>query len=176
MSPEISAIIIGLTQVCLTGVSAYLVDRSGRKLLLVVSWSVMCVTLVALGVYFKVNQLGEANSSAALSWLPIICVCLYLAGFSLGCGPLPWAMLGELLPGSIKGYCSSFVACFNWLLAFFVTVTFGGLVDALGGHAVFFIYAVICGTGVVFVLLFVIETKNKSLEQIQTELGANKSA
>lgn len=93
-SPEVSAIITGGTQVLLTCVSAALVDRSGRKLLWIVSLIVMSATLTVLGLYFIITKVAEKGkdekSQASLAWLPIVSVCAYLAGFSLGAGPLPW--------------------------------------------------------------------------------------
>lgn len=81
-------------------------------------------------------------------------------------------MLGEMLSSSVKAYCGSAITMFNWLLAFLVTMTFESAVDALGAQWVFWIYAIVCALGVAFVVLFLLETKNKTLEQIQAELGS----
>lgn len=91
-------------------------------------------------------------------------------GYSLGTGPLPWAMLGELLPNRVKTVLNSFVSCLNWLLAFGVTKSFPSLEKAIGLPAVFWIYAVLCALGVIFVMFVLIETKNKTLQEIQIAL------
>lgn len=81
-------------------------------------------------------------------------------------------MLGELLSSNVKAYCGSAITAFNWLLAFLVTMTFEASVDAIGAQWVFWMYAIVCAVGVAFVILFLLETKNKTLEEIQAELGS----
>lgn len=170
MSAGANAIILAVVQVALTGLSAYLVDKSGRRLLWVVSLSLMCICLVVMGIYFTIQRSNPENAKE-FAWLPLVVICIYLAGFSLGTGPLPWAMIGEFLPNSVKTYIGPFIASFNWLLAFAITKSFIPLKDALGADIVFWIYAVICGLGLIFVVLFLLETKNKTLEEIQLELS-----
>lgn len=86
-------------------------------------------------------------------------------------GPIPWSYLSEIFPVRLKGTASAIVACTNWIMAFIVTMTFSGLIDAVGIAFTFLIYSVNCGLCVIFVKLYVIETKGKSITQILQELG-----
>lgn len=171
LSSGISAIILAIVQVLATGVAAYVVDRLGRKLLFMISLAGMCACQVLLGVYFMIDA-SNHDTGKKIAFLPLLSICIYLLSFSLGTGPLPWAMLGELIPNRVKGGVGSFVSCLNWMLAFGVTGSFTYLVDWFGAGIVFFAYAVLCGLGLVFIIFILIETKNKSLDEIQKELGA----
>lgn len=170
MSPGLCAVILGIVQVIATGVAAGTVDRAGRKLLFIISLAVMCVCFVFLGIFFLIQENNEEQAKK-IGWLPLTSVCLYMLGFSLGTGPLPWALLGEMIPNRIKSVVASAISALNWLLAFAVTCSFPALVETLNAAPVFWGYAVICALGVAFEALFVIETKNKTLEEIQKELA-----
>lgn len=79
-------------------------------------------------------------------------------------------MLGELLPNQIKSIAGSGIACVNWLMAFVVTVSFKSAVDAIGAPAVYFGFTILQAFTLVYVIFFLLETKNKTLERIQEEL------
>lgn len=166
----ISSIILGIVQIIATAVCTAIVDKVGRKILWIVSISIMIVCLVLLGVFFIVKE-NDPDMATSISILPLGSLCLYLVGFSLGAGPLPWAMLGELLPDQIKSIVGSAVTFVNWMMAFAVTASFLPLVDLVGAPCVYFGFAVLQGLTLVFIVLILIETKNKSLDQIQQELA-----
>lgn len=170
LSPGLSSIILGVVQICATIVCTLFVDRVGRKILWIVSLIIMITCLILLGVYFLIKN-SDPELAKTLSLLPLISLCVYLVGFSLGSGPLPWAMLGELLPDQIKSIVGSAVTCVNWFLAFVVTVSFTSIIEAVGAAAVYFGFAVLQTLTLAFIILVLIETKNKSLEQIQQELS-----
>lgn len=175
LAPGISAIILGVVQVVATAFAAYAVDRFGRKLLLIVSLSVMCLCQVVIGGYFMLDS-KDHETARSMGFVPLLSICMYLVGFSLGAGPLPFTLLGELLPNRVKGGMGSFSTFCNWMLALAITSSFPFLVDIVGPAMVFFAYAVLCALGVLFVIFILIETKNKSLEEIQKELGAKDTA
>lgn len=175
LPPGISAIILGVVQVFATAVAAYVVDRFGRKLLLIISLGTMCVCQVILGIYFMIDA-SNHELAKTLGFAPLLSICLYLVGFSLGAGPLPFTLLGELLPNRVKGGIGSFATFCNWMLALCITGSFPYLVDWVGPSIVFLTYAVLCAVGVVFVIFILIETKNKSLDEIQKELGEKDTA
>nr|CAD7205691.1 unnamed protein product [Timema douglasi] len=172
MSPLLAAIILALIQVVSTVVAAATVDRAGRKILLIVSHAVMGLCLIGLGVFFTFvgDNKKEEHESKSLGFLALVAVGIYICAFSLGSGPLPWAMLGELLAPEVKGIAGSVSACINWVLAFVVSFTFPLMADNLGVHITFWIYAVLCFLGTAFIVFFVIETKGKTLDEIQREL------
>jgi len=174
LSPAISAIIIGVIQVVVTYASSLLVDKAGRRLLLLLSAAVMAVCQGLIGFYFYRKEMGADVSGIAM--IPLASVALFIVIFSLGFGPIPWMMTGELFASDVKGSATGIAVGLNWFLAFVVTKTFGPLKAAIGSGPTFGIFGVICAVGVAFVLLLVPETKGRSLEEIQQLLGGEKSS
>lgn len=86
---ELATILIGVMQVVATFVASMIVDKVGRRVLLLISISVMAVSKILLGVYFHLAS-KDAKSVENLGWLPVFALCLYIIVFSLGFGPIPW--------------------------------------------------------------------------------------
>ncbi|KAM3955144.1 solute carrier family 2 member nebulosa isoform 2-T2 [Aphomia sociella] len=170
----ISSIIIGVIQVVATFVSSLVVDKLGRRILLLSSALVMCLCSTALGVYFFLqDQHGEDSSIVkAISWLPLLSLSLFFVAFSIGFGPIPWMMAGELCLIDIKSFVGSTAGTLNWLLSFTVTSTFNLLNNAIGSGQVFWLFAGIMVVGFLFIFFIVPETKGKSVDEIQLMLGA----
>ncbi|KAG8226601.1 hypothetical protein J437_LFUL007293 [Ladona fulva] len=169
IDPSISSIIVGVVQFVATFVSTLVVDRLGRRVLLILSDSLMALCTVVLGVFFYLKNHGSDIDS--LGWLPLTSVCIFIIVFSLGYGPVPWFMVGELFPAQIKHIASPIASFTNWILAFIVTRFFQDIVDAWKEETAFWIFSVLSAIGTAFVFFVVIETKGKSLEEIQSELG-----
>ncbi|GLH04112.1 Glucose transporter type 3 [Gryllus bimaculatus] len=166
--------IIGVVQVVSTFISSLIVDRLGRRILLIISGLVMSICCVLLGVYFYLDD-KEDFVANDISWLPLVSVCLFIVAFSLGYGPISWLLVSELFPANIKGRASSISCMVNWFIAFLVTKFFSNLEQAFKLGPTFWIFAAISAVGTVFVYIFVPETKGKSLVQIQKELGGNEA-
>ncbi|XP_075212809.1 facilitated trehalose transporter Tret1-like [Lycorma delicatula] len=169
LDPSVCAIIVGVIQVIATYSAMMLVDRAGRRILLLISSSVMAACLGVLGYYFHLQQSGEDVSNLGL--IPLGCVAIFIIVFSLGFGPIPWMMTGEIFASEIKGIASSAAVALNWTQTFIITKSFQSLVDGLGSAVTFWLLAGVCVTGFIFTFFFVIETKGKSMEQIQDELA-----
>ncbi|KAG8223587.1 hypothetical protein J437_LFUL004107 [Ladona fulva] len=163
-----ATIVMGATQWLATLLSNSIVDFTGRRLLMLISLSGMTLTQVALAVYFT------CPSENSVHWLPLFSVCMYIISFSFGAGPLPWSMLGELLPPNAKGPISSLAVISNWMMAFIVTVSFSSMKSTLGNAFPFWFYAAICCVGVAVTFVFLPETKGKTLSEIQDALGEYK--
>lgn len=86
----------------------------------------MIITLAALGAYFyaKDNEYEVSN----VSWIPLASLVGYVLCFSLGFGPIPWLMMGEILPAKIRGTAASVATAFNWSCTFIVTKTFKDII------------------------------------------------
>lgn len=173
LSATAASIVIGVVQVLATYSSTLLVDKAGRRVLLLISSSVMATCLTVLGLCFHLQEHGYDVSS--ISWLPLASVAVFIIVFSMGFGPIPWIMLGELFPSNVKGIASAVSAASSWILAFAVTKAFQNLLDLLGSPITFWLFAVMCITGTVFTAVLVPETKGKDLEEIQLELSGKKS-
>lgn len=171
IDPELATILVGVMQVLATFVASMIVDRVGRRVLLLVSIVVMAACLLALGVYFHLQTLNGEASVVAIGWLPVVALCLYIVAFSLGFGPIPWLMVGELFAADVKGVAGSAAGSFSWVFAFAVTKSYVNVQAAMGTGPTFYLLAGFCVVGTVFVWFVVPETKGRSLAEIQVMLG-----
>ncbi|XP_003704521.1 facilitated trehalose transporter Tret1 [Megachile rotundata] len=164
-----STIILGVIQLTAVFVSTMVVDRLGRKILLLLSSILMCLTMAALGVYFYLSENGE--NVDAISWLPLVSVCIYCTSFSLGFGPVPWMMLGEIFAPEVKAMASSSVGFLSWILAFIVIKFYNNIKTEINTGPTFWMFSAMCILAALFVYFIVPETKGKSLVAIQRELN-----
>lgn len=178
ISAAISSIIIGVIQTIATLLSSLVVDKLGRRILLLLSALVMCLCSTALGLYFFLQETRgmDADIVQAISWLPVVSLSLFIIAFSLGIGSIPWMMAGELCLIDIKAFVGSTAGTFAWLLAFTVTRTFNPLSQAIGTGTVFWMFAGVMFVGFCFILFVVPETKGKSVDEIQLLLGGDPPA
>lgn len=153
--------------------SSSLVDRAGRKILLLISIIVMTVTLTALGVFFYIQD-NNPEQAENIGWLPITSLCVYMVAFALGFGPISWLMMSEVLSNEINAIVSPICGAFNWGLAFLITATLISISDAIGIGQTFWIFAGISLVGTIFTVLLIPETKGKSLTEIQRMLSGEK--
>lgn len=170
----IATIIVGVMQVVAVFISTLIVDKLGRRLLLLPSIVVMTICTLVLGGYFYAKQ-QNASSVSNLGIIPVVSLCVFIILFSIGFGPIPWMMMGELFANDIKSVAGSAAGTFNWSLAFLITYSFETLKATFGDGQTFWIFSGFCVVGIVFVFIFVPETKGKSLAEIQLMLGGEKS-
>lgn len=100
LDPSVSAIIVGVVQVVMTVCSALLIEKAGRRILLLQSSVIMGLCLITLGIYF--NLLNKGSDVESISFLPLASVVLFIVSFSLGFGPIPVSLFFQL---SIKMLC-----------------------------------------------------------------------
>jgi MFS transporter, SP family, galactose:H+ symporter len=158
---------VGLVNVLMTIVSIPLLDKVGRRPLLLASLGGMCVALVALA-------LGFAAGGAALKWIGILSLAIYIASFAIGLGPVFWLLISEIFPLSVRGQAASVATMANWLSNFLVSLTFLSLLKALGDVRTFLLYAALSLVGLWFCLCFVPETKGVPLERIERDLRSGR--
>ncbi len=103
----------------------------------------------------------------------LIAILLYVAAFAILLGLVMWTLLSEIFPGNIKGIAISIVGFFNSLVSYTVTQFFPWELTNLGPTVTFAIYAVMAVLSLLFVMKFVIETKGKSLEEVEELLIRN---
>ncbi|XP_022907974.1 solute carrier family 2, facilitated glucose transporter member 8-like [Onthophagus taurus] len=160
---------LGVVQLVFCLIVASIVDKLGRKPLWIISLSVMILCLLIVGVYYFIRN-ADAQLGETLIHMPVIFILIYTAGFNIASGPLPWAMIGEYLPAGVKSIIGPIITAVNWFLAYVVTFLFKPCVDWVGPGTVFLFFCVINTLGLIYVLFFLLETKNKTLDQITLEL------
>ncbi|VVC25778.1 Sugar/inositol transporter,Major facilitator superfamily domain,Major facilitator, sugar transporter- [Cinara cedri] len=170
IEPNISTIIIGVMAVVSTYFSTLLIDRLGRKILLLYSIVAMGITTFLIGGFFYAKDFNYDTSF--ITFLPLVALCTFVIMFSVGFGPIPWMLMGEIFPSQIKGIACSIVCISNWFFVFLVTKFFTTLVSAIYIYNTFWLFTFFSVLGTLFVLFIVPETKGKTLDEIQELLGA----
>lgn len=168
LSSSVCTIIIGMLQLISTYIPSVIVDRAGRRILLILSELGMAVSLLALSLHFTMQNNGVELLWAG--WIPLVALNLYIVAFSVGFGPLPWLIMAELLSTEAKVWMSSMAVCLNWSLTFAVTKLFPIVNHDLGPAITYGGFCFICVLGFAFVVFFVPETRGKSREDIQLQL------
>ncbi|KAL2966568.1 hypothetical protein AAZX31_16G124600 [Glycine max] len=159
---------LGAMQVAMTGIATSLLDRSGRRMLLILSSSIMTLSLllVAAAFYLEGVVTDDSNVHEVLAMLSVMGLVALVIGFSLGVGPIPWIIMSEILPPNIKGFAGSAATFLNWFTASVITMT-ANLLLHWSSSGTFTIYAIFSAFTVAFSLLWVPETKDRTLEEIQ---------
>lgn len=169
------AIGVQAVQLVTTGLSAFMMDRAGRKpiLLWAAAGQAICSTL--LGLYF----VGVVSSES----IALVGLYGYVFFFASGMGAIPWSIMAEIFDPKVKGLASSLATAMNWLLSWVITFTVNDLKHAwangpfkdnanpnAGMGGVFFTYGAISALGCFFIWFVIPETKGKETSQIMAEL------
>jgi sugar porter (SP) family MFS transporter len=157
------SVAIGVINLAMTVVSLRLIDRLGRRPLLLMSLAGMLVSLVLLGLAFV------ADLSSVIT---LLCILVYIMAFAVGMGPVFWVLLGEIFPPRERAEGSSAGSTVNWMANFAVSLAFLPLVGAIGQGETFWLFAVICAFGVWFVGRYVPETRERNFDQVDADLRA----
>ena len=221
-SSFLQAIVVGLTNLVFTLVAIWLIDKLGRKPLLLIGTTFMTIALLMATLAFNnasynfdsnsINKISNSELKTALSdldgksfdsqsalfvevnkklnsdqfldfkrneitnfidinaTLVLIAILLYVASFAISLGPVMWTLFSEIFPSKIKGIAISVVGFFNSLISFSVTQIFPWELSNLGPTATFAIYALLSFIAILFLYKYVIETKGKTLEELEESL------
>ncbi|KAF6992078.1 hypothetical protein CFC21_009105 [Triticum aestivum] len=165
---DLATCALGAIQVLATGVTTSLLDKAGRRMLLIISTAGTTLSLLAVSVAFflKDNLPHDSHSDYILSMVSLVALVAYIITFSFGMGAIPWLIMSEILPVGIKSFAGSFATLANMLTSFGVTMTANLLLSWSAGGT-FASYMVVSAFALVFVILWVPETKGRTLEEIQ---------
>jgi SP family galactose:H+ symporter-like MFS transporter len=158
---------VGVVNVLFTGVAVWLLDRVGRRPLLLVGQAGMIVGLVVLGLAFAIPRLGGLLGPIAVASLMV-----YVGSFAVGLGPVFWLLIAEIYPLKVRGRAMSVATVANWAANLIVTLTFLSLVQAAGRPGAFWLYGGIGIGAWAFSYFMVPETKGHSLEEIEAHWRA----
>jgi len=218
-SSFLQAIVVGLTNLVFTLVAIWLIDKLGRKPLLLIGTSAMTVALLMATLAFNnatydfdqssLDKISQPEIKESLSYLDgqtfssqselfeevqdklneaqfldfkrnqitnfisvnatlvLVAILLYVAAFAISLGPVMWTLISEVFPSKIKGIAISVVGFFNSLVSFSVTQIFPWELTNLGPTTTFALYALLSFLAILFVYRYIIETKGKTLEQVE---------
>lgn len=152
-------VIVGAMNVIFTIVAMWLVEKLGRKKLLLISSAGMAVSYIMIGILFYTNNLS--------GYVLLIFSLIAVASYSAGLAPVTWVVLSEIFPNRIRGQGMAIATLSLWIGTFTLTLTFPALMATFKGSFTFWLYAVICILGFIFILLKLPETKGKTLEELE---------
>jgi sugar porter (SP) family MFS transporter len=152
-------LLTGIVNLVFTIVAFWLIDRMGRKKLLLMGSWVMGICMLVLGGLFWANRLDN--------YFVLISVFVYIAGFACSWGAVLWVYVAEIFPNRIRGTATSVAVFGNWVANSIVSFTFPIMLSGLGAAPTFFAYAVINLSMILFVSRYIFETKGVALEKIE---------
>lgn len=151
-------------------IALLLIDRVGRKPLLVIGSIGMTVTLALAAYAFSSGQLvedGTLNLSDNMGLLALVAANVYVMFFNFSWGPVMWVMLGEMFPNQIRGSGLAVSGLFQWTSNFAITMTFPIMLASIGLAGAYGFYAVFAAISIAFVLFMVRETRGRELEEME---------
>jgi sugar porter (SP) family MFS transporter len=159
-------VVNGAVNVGMTIVAVWLVDRVGRRPLLLTGTAGMAVGMAITALSF----LGGSHLTGALAVVAVIGLLIYTGSFAIGLGPVFWLLIAEIYPLKIRGAAMSVATMANWAANFVVTISFLTLLSAVGGVGAFFLFGFLTLVALGYFWRRVPETKGRSLQQIERDL------
>lgn len=153
---------IGVVNVIMTIVSMWLIDRAGRRPLLLAGVAGMTISLGALGLIFHLSR-----HSGGLANLAVVTLMVYVASFAISLGPVFWLLISEIYPLKIRGLAAGIASGTNWTSNFVVSLTFLTMLQVLGASWTFWLYGLLSLAAWFFSYYLVPETKGRTLEEIE---------
>jgi MFS family permease len=167
-------------------VAVLLVERFGRKPLLLVSSVLSCISVYTLAIYFYLEEnvcpQDDPGCTSGisedllnkLSWIPLVTLIIFVMGMNMGLGPLPWMMNGEMYSEEAKSISAALATATNWTTTFLVTKFSTNLTNAIKNSGTYFVYGSVCFACSIFVIFVVPETKGKSIQDMKEYFEGNK--
>jgi len=163
-------ILSGVVSIAACFVAIGLVDRIGRKPLLLIGSAGMTVTLGAMAWAFTSGTLDAAGNLVlpqAIGMIALISANLYVIFFNISWGPVMWVMLGEMFPNQLRGSALAVCGFAQWAANYAVVQSFPGMAGGLGLGTTYAFYTVCAAVSFVLVRAFITETKGKELEEME---------
>lgn len=154
-------VITGVTNLVFTLIAIFTIDKLGRRALLLIGSAGLTLIYLMMGAAYYFSLSGIAL---------LIIVVFAIACYAMSLAPVMWVVISEIFPNAVRGAAMAVATFALWTACFILTYTFPILNKSLGAAGTFWIYGIICLFGFIFILKYVPETKNKSLEEIEKEL------
>ncbi|XP_004932337.1 facilitated trehalose transporter Tret1 [Bombyx mori] len=169
LGPAESSILFGSVQLLTSAISSQLVDRLGRKPLLLISSCGVAVTNIIIGAYFFIKDLNS-EYVVSVKFIPLVVILIFIFSYTIGLATVPFAITSEMFPTNIKSKATCVIQIFVALITFAVTKLYQVVDSNLGTYVVFWGFAVMSVAGVIFILILLPETKGQSFAAIQEKL------
>jgi sugar porter (SP) family MFS transporter len=160
-------VVNGAVNVGMTIVAIWLLDKVGRRPLLLSGTAGMAVGMAITACCF----IGGSQLHGALALVAVLGLLIYTGSFAIGLGPVFWLLIAEIYPLKIRGAAMSVASMANWAANFVVTVSFLTLLSAIGGTGAFFLFGFLTLVALAYFWRKVPETKGRSLQEIERDLA-----
>jgi len=165
------AVLVGIVNVVATVVAIALIDKLGRRPLLISGLIIIASSMLLLAYSFSTASYGPGGELIDMNaTLVLIGILSFVAGFGISLGPVMWVLFSELFPNRLRGIAISFCGLINSSISFLVQLVFPWELENFGPATTFLIYGSFAIVGLIFVLRVLPETKGRSLEELQAEL------
>lgn len=161
---EICPIIVGGVLIISVAFIPLIIDRIGRKILLLLSSAGTFLANLGIGIHFFLLRLNVDVSYFA--WLPLACLIFFMISYNVGIGPLPWVILGEVFAPNMRVMAATLISFLCMVTAFMTILVFPYFIYYIGYCESFISSALICFLGFIFVCFYMPETKGKTLHEI----------
>ncbi|CAG2065500.1 unnamed protein product, partial [Timema podura] len=172
LSPDLSAIFVAILQCVGVFLTSVIVDRAGRKIIMIVSNMALVLCLLVMGAFYYLKDAGFEVSH--FGWLPVVCLCLYVVAVNMGVATVPWIVINEVFEPRVKSMAVTLCCSFVWAINFLTSKFFLPVASHVGLAGCYWFFGGVCLLGAVFCHLVMPETKNRSLEDILKELAGEK--
>ncbi|MCM3268528.1 sugar porter family MFS transporter [Paenibacillus elgii] len=164
----VQTILVGLINFLFTILALWLIDKAGRKALLLVGSALMTVSLLVIGIAFHSGQTSGP--------LVLVFILIYVAAFAISLGPVVWVLLSEIFPNRIRGRATAIASMSLWAADYIVSQSFPPMLNTAGPAMTFWIFGALSLVTFLFTWRVVPETKGKSLEEIEAVWSAKAKA
>lgn len=167
------SIIVGTIKVVTITITSFVVERTGRRRMLFASAIGTGFPLLILGTFFYLQNI-KSPLIEHVQWLPLPCVICNVVMYSIGLGPIPMAIMGELFIPEVRAVAISIITAMMGFCIFVTTTSYPFMAEIFGIHWCVWMYSCICFSGAIFIYVMIPETKGKSLPEIQEYLKYRK--
>jgi SP family arabinose:H+ symporter-like MFS transporter len=151
------SVLVGIVNLAFTILAIWLVDRAGRRTLILVGTCLQTLSLALVAGLYLLAHAGNGILAGIMA---------FVAGHAVGNGAVCWVIISEIFPTKVRGTAMSIATTAIWIFAYLADQFFPVMQNRLGSYGAFFVFSVMAAINFVFVLLFVPETKGYSLEEI----------
>lgn len=174
LSGNMTAVIFGSVKITIFFVVSQIIEKLGRKPLLLVSTTLCSISLFFLGFYFLLKE-RNFDIYQSFTWLPVASVLFFVVAYSIGLGPVPLTTINELFASNVRTTAFSAIAFLGTLYNMILVTSFPILMKHVGISGCMFFFSASCALGVVFIQLVIPETKGKSMHEIQKMLKGERN-
>lgn len=189
LKPSYDAALVGAVRLISVSIAAGLMDKAGRKALLLTSGFLMYLAMLSMTMYTHrtpcnqgnltltegINGVSEGPAFDPITLIPLISTMVILFGYAIGWGPITWLLMSEILPLGARGVASGLCVGVSWITAFALTQLFMHVVKAYGLFVPFLFFCIISVVNLIFTAKCVPETKGRTLEEIENYFRTGRS-